>query len=116
MSVRGLIERRISGYDAQVSIEPPALTGKQRKHLRGLAHELEPVVHVGSAGASSAVLAEVDAALASHELIKVRLHDPDDKKGLAAELAERTGAVACGLIGHTVILYRRHPEKPRIEP
>lgn len=93
----------------------PELTGKQRKRLRGLAHALDPVVHVGAAGASPAVLAEVNAALEAHELIKVRLHDPEDKKALAAEIAQRTRSVECGLIGHTVILYRRHPEKPRIE-
>ena len=43
-----------------------------------------------------------------------RLHEPDDKKALAAELAELAGAQLCGLVGHTVILYRRHPETPRI--
>jgi RNA-binding protein len=95
---------------------PPSLTGKQRKHLRGLAHSLEPVVSVGAAGPSAGVLAEIDAALTSHELIKVRLRDPEDKKALAAEIAERTHSVACGLVGHVVILYRPHPEDPRIEP
>lgn len=91
-----------------------ALTSRQRKHLRGLAHALQPVVHVGQAGASEAVAAELDRALDAHELVKVRLHEPDDKKALAAELAELAGAQLCGLVGHTVILYRRHPETPRI--
>jgi RNA-binding protein len=91
-----------------------ALTSRQRKHLRGLAHSLSPVVHVGQAGASDAVVAELDRALAEHELVKVRLHEPEDKKALAAQLAERSGAALCGLVGHTAILYRRHPETPRI--
>ena len=95
---------------------PAPLSGKQRKHLRGLAHSMEPIVSVGAAGASAAVLAQIDAALEAHELIKVRLRDPDDKKAMAAEIAERTRSTACGLVGHVVILYRRHPEKPRIEP
>jgi RNA-binding protein len=91
-----------------------ALTGRQRKHLRGLAHRLDPVVHVGQHGVTDAVVAAVDAQLGAHELIKVRLHEPDDKRGMADDLAARTGAEPCGLVGHTVILYRRHPEHPRI--
>ena len=31
-----------------------------------------------------------------------------------AALAKRSTAALCGLIGHTVILYRKHPKKPRI--
>ena len=48
------------------------------------------------------------------ELVKVRLHEPEDKHADAAALAEACEAHLCGLVGHTVILYRRHPEKPRI--
>lgn len=90
------------------------LTGRQRKHLRGLAHGLEPLVHVGSSGVTDAVLRAVDGALLAHELIKVRLQAPDDKRADAAALAAGTGAALCGLIGHVVILYRPHPEKPKI--
>jgi RNA-binding protein len=91
------------------------LTGKQRKYLRGVAHGLEPLVHVGSAGVTDAVLHAVDGALLAHELIKVRLHDPDDKHADAEALAAGTDAVLCGLIGHVAILYRPHPEKPKIK-
>jgi RNA-binding protein len=91
-----------------------ALTSRQRKLLRGKAHALEPVVHVGLAGVSDAVLRSVDEALAAHELIKVRLHEPEDKKAAAAALAAGTGSELCGLVGHTVILYRPDPDDPRI--
>ena len=94
--------------------DAPQLTGKQRKHLRGLAHGLEPLVHVGGSGVTDAVLHAVDGALLAHELIKVRLHEPDDKRADAEALAVGTGAALCGLIGHVVILYRPHPEKPKI--
>ena len=92
----------------------PQLTGAQRQHLRGRAHGLEPVVQVGRAGITSAVLRSVDAALATHELIKVRLHEPEDKRAAASALAERTRSALAGLIGHTVILFRPHPDKPKI--
>jgi RNA-binding protein len=90
------------------------LTSTQRKKLRGLAHPLEPVVQVGHQGVTDAVLEQVRAALLAHELIKVRLREPEDKKGLAAALAAGSESDLCGLVGHTVILYKRHPEKPRI--
>lgn len=92
----------------------PQLNGRQRKALRGLAHNLEPVVQVGQGGISDGVVRAIDAALLAHELIKVRLHQPEDKKAAAQELADRAGAALCGLVGHTVILYRPHPEEPRI--
>ncbi len=94
---------------------PPALRGFQRKFLRKLAHPLKPVVHVGAAGLAPPVLAALDAALTDHELVKVRLHEPDDKKGLARALADESQAELCGLVGHTVILYRPHPEEPVID-
>lgn len=91
------------------------LRGRQRQALRGLAHELSAVVQVGHDGVSEGVLNAVDSALLTHELIKVRLQAPEDKKRDAAALAAGTGATLCGLVGHTVILYRPHPETPRLQ-
>jgi RNA-binding protein len=91
------------------------LAGFQRKHLRKLAHGLKPVVSVGDGGLSPAVARALNDALAQHELVKVKLHQPENKKAAAAELARMGTAELCGLVGHTVILYRRNDEKPRIE-
>ena len=91
------------------------LPGYQRRYLRARAHALRPLVQLGDAGVSDAVVASLVDALEAHELVKVRLRGAAEKKRLARELAERSGAVLCGLIGHTVILYRPHPERPRIE-
>jgi len=97
--------------------QPPApeLAGYQRKALRGLANPLRPIVHVGEAGISEAVLRALDEALLAHELVKVRLFAPDDKKETARVIADKSGAALCGLAGHTVILYRPNPENPRIQ-
>ena len=92
-----------------------ALRGFQRRYLRKLAHPLRPVVHVGAAGVARPVLAALDRALTDHELVKIRLHEPQDKNALADTLAEQSDSELCGLVGHTVILYRRHPEQPQIE-
>ncbi len=93
---------------------PPELTGRQRRWLRARANPLDALVHVGQSGLSDAVVRATRDALADHELVKVRLHEPEDKKGLAREIADATGAALCGLVGHTVILYRPHPERPRL--
>lgn len=97
------------------------LTSAQRKYLRGLAHELDPVVLVGKGGLSDGALENLDAALDSHELVKVKFNDhKDQKKELARQAAERLGASEVGAIGHVVIFYRpsrdekkRHIDLPR---
>ena len=94
---------------------PPFLTPAQRRTLRGLAHGLEPVVQVGHGGVTPSVLKAVGRALLDHELIKVRLHEPEDKRSMAEALASGSQAAMCGLVGHTVILFRPHPKKPKIE-
>jgi RNA-binding protein len=93
----------------------PELQGFQRRHLRARAHALKPVVQVGDGGVSDAVIRAVDDALGRHELIKVRLQTPADKKSTAGELAARTASALCGILGHTVVLYRPDPVSPKIE-
>lgn len=91
--------------------EAPELTAKRKRELRGDAHGLEPVVHVGHGGISESVVRAVSRALRDHELIKVRLHEPEDKHSMADELAGATHATLCGLVGHTVILFRPKPKQ-----
>jgi RNA-binding protein len=91
-----------------------ALPGFQRKFLRKQAHDLKPVVHVGEAGISDAVGRALTDALDQHELVKIKIHQPDDKKAAAEALARIGNAELCGIVGHTVILYRPNPETPKI--
>ena len=97
------------------SLPAPELASFQRKALRGLANPLRPIVRVGEAGISDTVLRALDEALVRHELVKVRLHAPDDKRAKARVIADASRAALCGVVGHTVILYRPNPENPRIE-
>lgn len=93
------------------------LSGKQKRALRGLAHDLDPIVHVGKSGLTDELVAQVARALDAHELIKVRvLVGKDEKDELIGDLERATGAAEAGRIGHVTILYRRHPdpEKRRI--
>jgi RNA-binding protein len=92
------------------------LTEKQRRHLKGLAHPLKPVILMGNSGLTDAVIAETDNALAHHELIKVRLPglEREERDAALALLAERTRSAMVTRIGHVAVLYRRHAEVPRI--
>jgi RNA-binding protein YhbY len=63
---------------------------------------------------TDAIVHSADEALTAHELIKVRLREPEDKKADAQRLAARTQSALCGLVGHTVILYRPNPDDQRI--
>lgn len=93
----------------------PTLTGADRRHLRSLAHPKKPIVFVGESGVNDAVIRAVDVALTTHELIKVRLRQPADKHTDAERLAAGTRSALCGVLGHTVVLYRPDPETPRIQ-
>ena len=95
--------------------QAPELDSAQRRHLRGLAHALKPIVFVGEGGISPAVLKALDEALSSHELVKIRLRQPTDKKEAARQLADASSASLCGVVGHTIVLYRPHPDEPKIE-
>lgn len=93
------------------------LDGKQRRYLRGLAHSLSPLIHIGKDGLTEGVATSVREALRTHELIKVRILEsaPISKGEIAPLLAERSGAHLVGKVGHLIILYRMHDEKPKIE-
>jgi RNA-binding protein len=92
------------------------LTEKQRRHLKGLAHPLKPVILMGNAGLTEAVIAATMQALEDHELIKVRLPgmEREDRDAALGLLAERTASVLVTRIGHVAVLYRRHPDLPRL--
>ena len=85
------------------------LSEKQKKHLRRLAHPLHPLVMLGNAGLTDAVVGELDRALADHELVKVsaRVGDRTARDAALEELARRTQASMVQRIGHVGVFYRR---------
>lgn len=91
------------------------MTGRRRRELRGKGQRLEPAVFVGDAGITDGVLRALDEALRAHELVKVRMRQPADKKAMAAELGAASGATVLGLVGHTVLLYREKSGDPPVE-
>lgn len=93
-----------------------AVTDKQKRYLKGLAHSLKPVVMVGNSGLTDAVLAEIDSALEHHELIKVRVSGQEraDRKAMLDHIAEKSGADLVQVIGHIGVFYRAS-NKPTIQ-
>jgi RNA-binding protein len=100
----------------KVTTSPPPLTGKQRSFLRALAHPLKPVVQIGHGGLTDAVLAAIDGALSTHELIKVRITGKEDASAaeLALEVEAGTRASVAQVIGKTLVLYRARKKDPVI--
>ena len=93
------------------------LSGKARRHLRALGHHLRPVVLVGKDSVSEMLVQATQAALADHELIKVKLGEnaTGSREELARTLVTQTGASQVGLIGRVLLLYKRRAEAPKIE-
>ena len=88
------------------------LTPPERRALRARAHALEPVVRMGDKGLTPSVLAEIDRALAAHELLKIRVQaGREDRAALLAEICGRTGASAVQHIGKMLVVYRKKPHE-----
>ncbi|PHS69474.1 MAG: ribosome assembly RNA-binding protein YhbY [Methylophaga sp.] len=85
-----------------------AVNDKQKRYLRGLAHQLKPVVMIGNKGLTETVLAEIHNALDHHELIKVRVSG-QEKAGrteMMNEIADKTSSNLIMSIGHIGSFYR----------
>jgi len=89
------------------------LQGFQRKYLRGLAHDLKPLVFLGQKGLTEGLIASVNEALELHELIKLKFLDfkeKSQKEELAGHIEQRTGSELVGIIGNIAIFYRRQED------
>ena len=93
-----------------------ALSPSQRRYLRSLAHDLNPVILLGAKGATAAVVKELDLALTHHELIKVKLSggDKDERTTQVDTLLQGTGAENVQQIGHVAVLFRRNEDEPKL--
>jgi RNA-binding protein len=83
-----------------------------KKKLRTQAHALKPVIIIGQAGYTAAVLAEIDLALDSHELIKIRIRaEREDRTYISEKVCNDTGAQLIQTIGQITVIYRQNPDK-----
>ena len=89
------------------------LSEAQKKYLRGLGHQLKPLIMIGDSGLSDAVRAEFESTLSHHELIKVRVRvgDRDARNAIIEKLCADSTASLVQRIGNVALLYRANPEK-----
>ena len=93
-----------------------SLTDRQRRQLKGLAHQLKPVVTIGQQGLTDAVIKELGVALGDHELVKVRINAVDraERSQMIEEICRKSGADKVQTIGHVAVFFLRNPKKPKI--
>ena len=91
------------------------LSESQKKYLRGLGHQLKPVIMVGESGLSATLVAEFESTLTHHELIKVRVRvgDRQSRDRMIEELCTTAGAELVQRIGNMALVYRANPKKKK---
>jgi RNA-binding protein len=92
-----------------------SLTESQKRYLRGLTHDINPVVMVGDKGLTDNVMAEIELALDHHELIKVKLRsDRETRSDWSQQIIQASRAELVHEIGQVACYYRRNPQNPKI--
>jgi len=91
------------------------VNSKQISYLRGLAHNLNPVVMIGNNGLTESVLKEIDVNLNAHELIKIKVMSDDRalRAQMLTDICSQSNAVAVHNIGKQLVIYRQST-KPKI--
>jgi len=90
---------------------------QQLRQWRAIGHKLKPVVTVAGNGVSEGVLAELERALADHELVKVKVAagGRENRAAVAEALCEASGARLVQSIGNILLLLRKNPDAdPRL--
>jgi RNA-binding protein len=84
------------------------LNPKQISHLRGLAHNLSPVVMIGNQGLTDNIIKEIDVNLHAHELIKIKVagDDREARKTIYESICAATHAIGIHHIGKQLVIYR----------
>ncbi|MCE0455057.1 ribosome assembly RNA-binding protein YhbY [Staphylococcus haemolyticus] len=92
------------------------LTGKQKRYLRSLAHNLDPIFQIGKSGINENMIAQIDDTLENRELIKIHVlqNNFDDKNELAVALSNATKSEIVQVIGSMIIIYRESVDNKEI--
>lgn len=84
----------------------------EKKKLKAQAHPLKPVVMIGQAGLTAAVINEINLALDAHELIKVKIRaERDERSVIRAQICAETQAELIQSIGQVAVFFRKNPKK-----
>jgi RNA-binding protein len=93
------------------------LTGKQKRHLRSLAHHLNPIFQVGKGGVNEHLIKHIEEAIETRELMKISVlnNNLEDPKEIGRALAEGARAELVQVIGKTIVLYKESKDHKTIE-
>ena len=91
------------------------LTSKQRAQLRGLANDIDTIVHIGKDGIGANLIKQADDALEARELIKGKVLENSmlSAREGAEELAKATRSQVVQVIGTKFVLYRETHSKEK---
>jgi RNA-binding protein len=91
------------------------LTSKQRAQLRSLANGIETIVIVGKDGIGDNLIAQVNDALESRELVKGRVLETCEytPREICEQLSKATRSEQVQVIGSKFVLYRRSHRKDK---
>jgi RNA-binding protein len=92
-----------------------SLSENDTRALRAAAHKLKPIILIGKAGVTEAVLAELNIALDHHELIKIKVpgEDREARRAAIESVTAQSGAQLVQVIGHIAVLYRKAPQETK---
>lgn len=88
------------------------LSNADIKYLKGIGHQLNPVVIIGGNGITPTIIEEIERALFDHELIKIKIPagSKEARDAVVSQLAEATGSVAVTSIGRVCLLLKQNPD------
>ena len=89
------------------------LRGKERAALRAQANKMQAILQIGKNGIEENLITQVDDALTARELIKIKVLDTsmEDPREVADFFARELSAEVIQVVGFTIVLYRKNPEK-----
>ncbi len=89
------------------------LTGKEKRALRAQGNRTVAEVHVGKAGVTPGLLHNIDNALSTKELVKIKIlrSCPQEKEEVARHISNALDAEVVQILGRTILVYRPLPEE-----
>ena len=90
---------------------------EQLKQMKTKAHDLKPVIMIGQAGLTEAVNKEIEIALDTHELIKIKIRAArEERKQIQQYICTETNSELIQCIGQIVVIYRKKPVQAKKKP
>ena len=89
------------------------LTSKQRAQLRGIATNIDTIVHIGKDGITDNLVKQANDALEAREIIKCKVLENSmlTAREVCDELSKLTRSEQVQVIGTKFVLYRQHYDK-----